>query len=125
VYSVGCEEREKMKKLHLAPYCLVLTLGNCALPPIIGQITGMMRETFSHGVGGEKALPGVTKLALTIPLWFYIFPATSILACAGLLIRKVPVSFLTHWLLCICILECCTLFFFALGMSLPFYSLMW
>ena len=100
-----------MKKVHIAPYCIALAVGNCFLPLLLGQVGQIMEWVYRGPKGGMVA--GCTRLALALPSSFYIFTALSILACAGLFIRRVSVSLLVHWLLAVCILECGALSFFA------------
>jgi hypothetical protein len=120
-HDCGGIEWEEMKKLHLAPYCIALALGNCFLPSLVGQAADWMRSFFEQGVAGGRDLPAATQLVLAMPLWFYIFTALSVLASVGLCIRRVSISLLVHLLLVACILECVALFFFALGICLPFF----
>jgi hypothetical protein len=102
-----------MKKVHIAPYCIAFAVGNCFLPLLLGQVGEIMEWVYHGAKGWESMLAGCTRLALALPSWFYIFTALSILACAGLFIRRVSVSLLVHWLLAVCILECGALSFFA------------
>ena len=107
-----------MKKLHLAPYCIALAVGNCWLPLLLGKVGQVMESVYHRVLGWEDLIAESTRLALVLPPWFYIFTALSILACFGLFIRRVSVSVLVHWLLAVCILECVTLFFFAFGICI-------
>lgn len=108
-----------MRKLHIAPYCIALTVGNCFVPLLLGLVAHIMGK-FYHGLpeGGESILAGCTRLALRLPSWFYIFTALSALACVGLCIRRVSVALLVHWLLAVSILESIGLSFFAVGICL-------
>ncbi len=111
-------------KIHLAPYCFLLTVGNCFLPNVLAKLADIMRETFdpAHAAAG-RPMPGATVMALAMPYWFYIFTAISISSTAGLFIQKVSPTLLTHVLLCVCILQCVALLFFAVGMCIPFVPL--
>ena len=114
-----------MKKLHIAPYCIALAVGNCFLPLLLGQVGEIMEWVYHGALGGKQMLAGCTLLALALPPWFYVFTALSILACVGLFIRRVSVSLLVHWLLALCILECVVLVFFAVGICIslaPLYE---
>jgi hypothetical protein len=118
-----------MKKIHLAPYCIALAVGNCILPSLLGQVADQMRIFYSgmHG-GASYVVPAATEFALAVPLWFYIFTALTALAMVGLFIRTVSVSVLVHWLFGVCILECVALFFFVWGFCGPvsaFGGIMW
>jgi hypothetical protein len=104
-----------MKKLHVAPYCIALAVGNCFLPLLLGYITHFMGAMYRKGLAGDVWLEASTQFALAIPSWFYIFTALSSLACVGLFVRRVSVSLLVHWLLAVCLLECVALFCFAWG----------
>jgi hypothetical protein len=108
-----------MKKIHLVPYCILLTVWNCILPSQLGQVAWVMRRLF-----GGKAVPSATEFALAMPVWFYIFTALTIVASVCCFIRRVPMSVLVHWLLVACILEGVALFYFAWGICLPFNSIM-
>jgi len=113
-----------MKKTHLAPYCIVLTVGNCILPSQLGQLAWWMRRIYDAGLTHGRSLPSPTELALAMPVWFYIFTALAIVASVCYFIRRVPGSFLVHWLLVTCILESVALFYFVMGIFLPFNSIL-
>lgn len=104
-----------MKKIQIAPYCILLTVGNCFLPHLLGYITQFMGTMYHKPLAWELVLATSTRFALAMPSWFYIFTALSILACAGLFIRRVSVSLLAHWLLAVFLLECVFLVCFAWG----------
>jgi hypothetical protein len=104
-----------MKKLHIAPYCIALAVGNCFLPVLLGQVGQIMEWVYQRVPEWKHMVAGSTLLALAVPPWFYVFTALSILACVGLFTRRVSVSLLMHWLLAVCILECVALSFFAFG----------
>jgi hypothetical protein len=114
-----------MNKIQLAPYCIVLTVGNCIVPFQIGRVADFMRAIYAQGLGAYAALPGATIIALAIPPWLYVCTGLSILASAIFFSRRVSGSLLAHLLLCLCVLECAGLFFFALGICIPFASIMW
>jgi hypothetical protein len=101
-----------MKKIHLAPYCIVLLLGNCFLTSHLGQFVDVMRIVISHA-GGKLLM--ATRFSLEMPLWLYILTALTALATVGCFIRRVSVSLLVHWLFCVCILEFVLLFCFGWG----------
>jgi len=113
-----------MKKIHIAPYCIALVLGNCFLPSVLSQAADWMRLFFEQGLSGGRELPGCTELALKMPLWFYIFTTLTTLAGVGLFIRRISVSLLIHWILAACILECVALFCFIFGICCPFMPIM-
>ena len=112
-----------MKKFHLAPYCLGLSIANCILPTFLGKVAASMRFVYNHRLEAGTPLPLLTELSLELPLWFYVFTIFSFLAVAALFIRKVPVLLMVHGLLIVCILEGCALFSFALSLCLPFFTL--
>jgi len=78
----------------------------------------IMGTLYRRSLGYPDGLAGCTRLALVLPSWFYVFTALSILACAGLFIRRVSVSLLVHWLLAVCILESVALSLFACGICI-------
>jgi hypothetical protein len=107
-----------MKKLHIAPYCIALAVGNCFLPGLLGQVGQIMEWVHQPVPDWKHRVAGCTPLALALPPWFYAFTALSILAGVGLFTRKVSVSLLVHWLLAVCILECVALSFFGFGICI-------
>jgi hypothetical protein len=107
-----------MKKLHIAPYCIALAVGNCVLPELLAQLGQIMAWVYHGALGGEQALAGCTRLALALPPWFYVFTVLSLLALVGLFIRRISLALMVHWLLAVCLLECVALFFFACGMCI-------
>jgi len=79
---------------------------------LIGPFIDQVRMVFSHSGG---TLRFITKFSLELPLWLYILTALTALATAGCFIRKVSISLLVHWLLCVCVLEFVVLFCFSWG----------
>ena len=114
-----------MKKSYLAPYCIALTIGNIILPSHMARIADHVALAYVQILGKGRRLPYLTEIALLIPLWFYALAALSILATLGLFIQKVPVSILAHWLIVLLIIECLTLFCFAIGVCLPIAMVTW
>jgi hypothetical protein len=113
-----------MKKRYLAPYCVVLIVGNCIVPSYL-RIMGLLMQGSYHYILEGKPLPPLTQFALILPPWFYVFTALSILAGLGLFIQRVSASLLAHWLLVVCILESVALFFFAWGICRAFFYVGW
>jgi len=109
-----------MKKLYLSPYCIVLIVGNCIAAILFAHVADFVRETYGQMVGGTRAAPGLTVLALGFPRWFWLLGGLSFLASMGLFARKAPVVVLMHCLLTVAILDGAVLFFFALGIGLYF-----
>src|ERR1700677_1469369 len=101
-----------MKKIHLAPYCFILTVGNCFTPLILRSVAYLMRGTYHH-ILGDLSLGRETEIALALPVWFFIFTGCFALAFAGLWVPKLSLSWLAHWLLSACIIECAALLYFA------------
>jgi hypothetical protein len=110
-----------MKKIHLAPYCFILTVVNCTLPQFLGKLAAFMRVDYNNR--GLKFIPVATETALASPMWFYVFTIFCVLASAAIFCRKIPVFIIVHCLLIICILEGLALFFFASSLDLPFFAI--
>jgi hypothetical protein len=108
-----------MKKLHIAPYCVALAIGNSFLPQLLGRVGQIMEWVYHRGSPEwERMAAGCTPIALALPPWFYVFTALSILACVGLFIRQLSASLLVHWLLGVCMLEYVALIFFVFGICI-------
>ena len=105
-----------MKRLYIALYCAALTTGNCLAAIILGRMAGHMREAYRGLLGVECVLSGITKLAMTTPLWFWILGALSLLSGLALFVRRLPVLPLVYCLLVFALLDCIALFCFSLGL---------
>jgi hypothetical protein len=107
-----------MKKLHIAPYCIALAVGNCFAPAVLAYIAGIMGWIYGREPACKILMAGCTPVALALPPWFYGFTGLSLLACLGLFVRKVSVPLLVHGLLAVLILEILVLIFFIFGICI-------
>jgi hypothetical protein len=114
-----------MRKIHLAPYCVALTVGNCFLPFFLGWVAGAMRGLFHQTIGYSAVLPGFTEFALGLPPWFCAFTVVAIMAGGGLFIRRVSASLLAHWLLVVCLVEGVALIYFTWAIVYPLTMVLW
>lgn len=114
-----------MRKIHLVPYCVVLTVGNCILPFFLGVVVKLMHEVYDHTIGKEQELPRLTQFALGLPQWFWVFAVVAIIATVGVFVQKVSASLLVHWLLVLCLVEGAALICFTWGVVDPFIMVFW